>query len=249
MRWRRATQRAGFGHSGIIRRAPGSAIPGFGSIAHLAVGNGWKTTFVLVNTSNSAGDAHLRFYNDQGDPLALPWTMPQIGDTVAITTAWDRTVPAKSTLLIESTGPVGSPLLNGSAQFSTDGSITGFVIFRYAPNGQEAVVPLEDRTANAYVLAFDNTGGVATGVAVSNASPQPVTFPVTIRNEAGELVGSSTITLPANGHTSFVLSDRFVFSRNLRGTVEFGATTGKIAVIGIRTPPRLTFTTLPALAK
>jgi hypothetical protein len=33
------------------------------------------------------------------------------------------------------------------------------VIFRH--NGQEAVVLLESRNANAYVLAFDNTNGTA----------------------------------------------------------------------------------------
>ena len=31
------------------------------------------------------------------------------------------------------------------------------MIFRYNPNGQEAVVPLESRNASGYILAFDNT--------------------------------------------------------------------------------------------
>jgi hypothetical protein len=181
--------------------------------------------------------------------LALPLSFPQSGEENVTAAAWDHTVPGKATLLIESTGPPGSPLLSGSAQFSTEGTVTGFVILRYTPNGQEAVVPMENRTANAYVLAFDNTGGIVTSVAVSNASPQSVTVPVTVRNEAGDTVGTSTIVLPANGHLAFLLGDRYPFVRNLRGTVEFGATTGKIGVAGIRTPPALTFTTLPALAR
>lgn len=111
------------------------------------------------------------------------------------------------------------------------------------------MVPLEDRTANAFLLAFDNTGGIVTGVAVSNASPQPVTTPVTIRNQSGVQVAVTSLTLPANGHTAFLLADKYPVAAGMRGTVEFGATTGKISVIGIRTPPRLTFTTLPAIAK
>ena len=44
------------------------------------------------------------------------------------------------------------------------------MIFRYNPNGQEAVVPLERRNANAYLLAFDNTRGTATGIAINSVS-------------------------------------------------------------------------------
>ena len=32
-----------------------------GSIAHIATGNGWQTTFVLVNTGTSAAPFHLTF--------------------------------------------------------------------------------------------------------------------------------------------------------------------------------------------
>ena len=43
------------------------------------------------------------------------------------------------------------------------------MIFRTI-NGQEAVVPLESRNASAYILAFDNTNGTATGIAVNSVS-------------------------------------------------------------------------------
>ena len=78
----------------------------------------------------------------------------------------------------------GAPqLLTGSAQLSTTGNVSGFVIFRH--NDQEAVVPLESRNANAYVLAFDNTNGIPTGIAVSNASAQAASIPVTVRDDTG----------------------------------------------------------------
>ena len=128
-----------------------------GSISHIASGQGWKTTFVLVNAGASSAQAHLKFFANNGTPLSLPLSFPQSGGgTSAVASALDRTLAAGATLAIESTGLDTDPLLTGSAQLTTDGGISGFVIFRYT-NGEEAVVPLENRTANAYLLAFDNT--------------------------------------------------------------------------------------------
>ena len=47
---------------------------GGGSIAHVASGgDGWQTTFVLVNTGTSAAQMTLSFFNDvTGAPLSLP---------------------------------------------------------------------------------------------------------------------------------------------------------------------------------
>ncbi len=40
--------------------------PGGGSIAHIATGNGWQTTFVLVNAGASAAAIHLNFFAAEG---------------------------------------------------------------------------------------------------------------------------------------------------------------------------------------
>ena len=223
-----------------------------GSIAHLAVANGWKTTCVLVNTGASAAQAHLKFFDGQGSPLLLPLSFPQTGGgTSTVDSAVNRTLAAGAMLLVESTGALTDALLTGSAQLTTDGNVSGFVIFRYQPNGQEAAVPLESRGASAYLLAFDNTDGTATGVAVNNASVQQVNIPVVIRDDTGLQIGSDSITLPANGHSAFTLgSDKYPATVNIRGTLEFDAPAGaQIGVLGIRIPQAHTFTTLPALAK
>ena len=70
------------------------------------------------------------------------------------------------------------------------------MIFRYNPNGQEAVVPLESRNANAYILAFDNTAGTATGVAINSVSSQAVKVPVVIRDDTGTQIVNDTLTWP-----------------------------------------------------
>jgi len=245
---------------GVRTTPPGTvtSVPAFanvgtggGAFAHIAVANGWKTSFVLVNTGVSAAQAHLKFFDDGGNPLVLPLSSPQSGGGVSTTApSVDGTINAGATLVVESTGPDENPLQTGSAQLTTDGNISGFAIFRYELTGQEAVVPLESRNASAYILAFDNTGGTATGVAISSSSQQTVNVPVVIRDDSGTQIGNGGIPLAANGHSAFVLASQFPATAGKRGTLEFAAPGGaQISVVGIRTPPAGTFTTLPALTR
>ena len=224
---------------------------GGGSIAHLASGDGWQTTFVLVNTGTSAAPLTLSFFNDvTGDPLSLPLSYPQFGGgTTTFTSTILKTLAAGATLEIASSE--ATQLLTGSAQLVTTGHVGGFVIFRH--NNQEAVVPLENRNAGAYVIAFDNTGGTATGIAVNAVSEGQVNIPVTVRDDTGAPIASDTLTLAANGHQAFTLAtQKYPATANIRGTIEFDAPTGaQIGALGIRMPAgdAHTYTTLPALAK
>jgi streptogramin lyase len=219
-----------------------------GELPHIASGNGWQTTFVLFN-NGSATAPKLNFFDDNGNPLALPLTFPQTGATVNASSV-SQSIPPNGTLWIQSGGDLGTALLTGSAQLTNAGSVGGFAIFRYNPNGQEAVVPLESRNPNSYLIAFDNTNGTATGIALSVSSTQAVSVPYVIRDDTGAQIGAGTIPLAANGHTSFMLASQLPPTAGIRGTVEFDALVGtQISVLGIRSPPALTFTTLPALAQ
>jgi hypothetical protein len=221
-----------------------------GAIAHLAGNDGWQTTFVLVNTDQEAPrTATLSFYDDNGNPLLLPLTFPQGTIPPQGASTLTETIPANASLWVQSTGIPIAPLQTGSAQLTTNGEISGFVIFRYNTNGQEAVVPLESRNASSYLIAFDNTQGTATGIAISNASGQSINVPMILRDSNGNTLAAGSIPLNANGHTSFVLSAQFPQTAGVLGTAEFDAPVGAtISVLGIRSPPALTFTTLPPLA-
>ncbi|HSR06562.1 MAG TPA: BACON domain-containing protein, partial [Bryobacteraceae bacterium] len=222
-----------------------------GSIAHIAVSNGWQTTFVLVNAGATRSSATLKFFDDGGNPLRLSVSYPQLGGNATTGSSVNPSVGAGAMLMIVANGPLADPVQIGSAQLTTSGDISGFVIFRYNPNGQEAVVPLENRKANAYVLAFDNTNRTATGVAINNISAQAVNIPVIVRDDTGAQIAIDTIPLAANGHLAFTLAtDKYPAAANIRGTVEFVAPAGaQIGALGIRIPVAHTFTTLPALAK
>jgi hypothetical protein len=225
---------------------------GGGSFAHLASGgDGWQTTFVLVNTGTTAAPATLKFFNDQtGAPLSLPLAFPQTGGgTTMAVPSYTAQLAAGATLVIVSSG--APQLLTGSAQLSTTGNVSGFVIFRH--NDQEAVVPMESRNANAYIVAFDNTNGTFTGIAVNAVSTQQVNVPVVVRDDSGAQIATDTITLAANGHYAFTLvTDRYPGTKNIRGTIEFDKpANAQIGTLGIRIPAgaAYTYTTLPALAK
>lgn len=225
---------------------------GSGSIAHLATGNGWKTTFVLVNTGTSAAPVQLKFFADNGSPLALPVSYPQISSSTTTMTSVNQTVAAGATLLVESAAALSDPTPTiGSAQFTSTGSVSGFVIFRFDPTGQEAVVPFESRTASAYILAFDNTAGTATGVAINNGSSQAVNVPVVVRDENGAQIATETFGLAGNGNYAFTMvTDKYPGTAGIRGTIEFDTPPGgQIGALAFRFPAGHTFTTLPALAK
>ena len=223
-----------------------------GSIAHIATGNGWQTTFVLVNTGTSTAQVNLNFYADvTGAPLSIPLSFPQTGTGSTASTV-SRSLGAGASFLVQSAAPASNPTpTTGSAQLTTNGNVGGFVIFRYNPNGQEAVVPLESRTANGFVIAFDNTAGTATGIAINSVSSSAVSVPVVIRDDSGNQIGTDTLNLPANAHLAFTLvADKYPQTANIRGAIEFDTPPGgQIGALGIRIPVAHTFTTLPALAK
>ncbi len=225
---------------------------GGGSIAHFASGgDGWQTTFVLVNTGTTLAPATLSFFTDQtGIAQPLPLTFPQGNIAATSATSVTQTLAPGATLIIVSTG--APQLITGSAQLTSTGNVSGFVIFRH--NNQEAVVPLESRNASAYVLAFDNTNGTATGIAVNNVSTAAqVSIPVVVRDDAGNQIASDTLNIAANGHYAFTLGiDRYPMALTIRGTIEFDKPpNAQIGALGIRIPTGAahTFTTLPALAK
>jgi hypothetical protein len=218
-------------------------------MAQVASGGGWQTTFTLVNRGTASSQAQLSFFDNNGNALSLPLIFVQSGATTTASTL-SQTIAADATLVILTQGNNAGASVVGSAQLSATGNISGFAIFRYNPTGQEAVVPLETRDAGAYVLAFDNTNGLVTGLALANVSNQAANVPVVLRDDTGASLGTATINLAALGHTSFVLTDNYTFAAGKRGTVEFDAPAGtQISVLGLRATPTSAVTTIPVLAK
>ena len=100
----------------------------------------------------------------------------------------------------------------------------------------EAVVPLQQSSStDYYVLPFDNTGSLATGLAIANLSSKPVTVNVSVRNDAGFQIDNETIQLPAMGHKS-LLAPTYAKTAGIRGSIVFTPTPqsgGQISVLGL----------------
>ncbi len=231
--------------------APAGLISG-GSMAQVASGGGWKTTFTLVNNGATAAQFRLVLTSDSGTELTLPLSFPQTGIGPVLASTLERTLNPGATLIIECEGPVTQDTQQGAAQLLSNGAISGFAMFRQS-NGdaeQEAVVPLETRSASAYVLPFDNTTGIQTGVAVANLVAQAGASVVVIKDDAGSEVMSTTLNFVARGHTAFVLTSLYAPTTQRRGTIEFRPPTGgQISVLGLRFSPKGAVTTIPVLVK
>ena len=227
------------------------ALPFFGSMAQIASGGGWDTSVTLVNTSTNAVDARLEFLGNDGHGLTLPFTSAQSWLTgTVLGSTLGATIEPNALLSFDTTGPVSLDSQAGAVHLLSGGNVNGFAVFTYTPTGQAAVVPLETRSAPSYLLSFDNTGVLQTGLAISNLAPVGARVNVTIRDDSGARIGFSTIQLEANGHRSFMMNDAtygFPMAANKRGTIEFVVPEdGRIGVVGLRTNGAA-ITTLPVL--
>ena len=222
-----------------------------GSLAHMASGSGWETTFTLVNLGPSSASMSLNFFGDSGSALNLPFTFPQNSGTPLDASRVNQTIGSNALLLLDTNGPTSQALSVGWANLSSAGNVNAYEVFRYAPSGQEAVVPMETRNAGSYVLIFDNTSLVnvlGTGVAIANVAAQAASIPIIIRDDTGAQIATGSIPLAADGHTAFMLADQYPGTAGKRGTVEFVTPQGgQISVLGIRANGS-SFTTIPVIA-
>lgn len=216
-----------------------------GSFAHFASGAGWETIITLVNKGTANAQAQVNFYDESGNPSTVPLDFPQ-GSAAVNVSNYTQTIKPGATAVMESQG--GANLSVGSAQLLSDGKVSGFLIFRYLPSVQEAAVELQVQAAPTYTLPFDNTGGIATGVALSSTSAASTAVQVVVEDDKGTLVTSETVTLPARGHLSFVLGTRYTAAASIRGTIQFQPAAGsQIGVIGIRALSTGAYTTIPPI--
>ncbi len=220
-----------------------------GSMAHIAAGGGWQTTFTLINPGSSAVELELAFFDGNGNPLLLPLTYVQTNakTTVASVTT---TLAAGASLVLLSQGSSATTVTEGSAQLTINGAgnVNGFAIFAYNPTKQEAVVPIETRNPSAFILGFDNTNGLVTGVALANVAGTAAKVNMILRDDTGATVQTTAISLPARGHTSFLLASTYKSVIDKRGTVEFDTPAGgQITALGILATPSNAFTTIPVI--
>ena len=208
-------------------------------LPQFAFGGGWYSALYFSNVTGSAISFSVNFIDDNGQPLTVP--------SVAGTSA-QVNLAAYGTAMIEA--PNAGSLVQGYAAFNLPTGVFGYGVFRASVTGQpdqEAVVPLSNAWATSNTLTWDETN-LTTSVAIVNPSSTAATVSITVWDESGNTIGTSSLALAAYHKTATELRTLPGLSGMLgkRGSAQFTVTTGNVAVLGLRFGQ--SFTSIPTTA-
>ena len=185
---------------------------------HLAVGAGWQTTITYINYSSEEVSCRTEFLADQGTPLLVSFadrgTVPSRTDTL----------PPGGSVHEETNVALSAPLAPGWARAACSGPVKASLLFRRFEEG----VPVAEAGVNAATVpatrfvtfAEQGAGQPGTGVGYANPSDTEAAITFTVRDAAGQMLGSFDQNLPPNGHGA----------QNVEGLFDLAAFTGSLEV-------------------
>lgn len=180
--------------------------------SHFAVGGGWTTQVVLVNTSDRAINGSIQFFSPEGQTVTLTVDGQRANN-------FPYSVPARSARVLKTSGDdatvqTGSVRLTPAAD---NNAPVGLVVFSFRKEGvtvSEAGVPAV-RTGTVFRLfaeSFGNfnpmeVGSGQTGVAVANTSANSAVVNFELTTLSGSSTGmAGTLTVPGNGQRAMFIS-------------------------------------------
>lgn len=231
-----------------------SSLSRIGVLPHIAAGGGWDTQIYLTNSTSAPVSVALSLYADNGTALTLSITTSQQGSNQSLTTSALNAVISPNTTLSIDAGYPGATV-EGWADVHANGSVTGFAVFRYAPQGLtggpgiatpwEGTVPLQAQLSTSLMIVpFNNANGFATGIALGNLNTFAANFIATFFDHNGNALGAEQIiSLAGNGHTSFLLNSNYAFTANVSGIMKISGS--GLMGLGLRASPYGTLTSVP----
>lgn len=208
---------------------------------HVADGDGFRTTFFIVNTSDQRTSTRMEFFNAEGTGLALP--LGGVAQTV-------RTIeiPARGIATVTTDG-VSSAAQSGWARVVGSQHIDGFAIVQRRTGGQvsaEAAVPSSVAARHLVTYAV-NRGATESGIALSNPNPAAAIATITLRDASGAPLEAATLRIPALGYAAHLGKQLFPGAGDVEGTLEVETSGPPIAAVGLRydNPGGTVFTTVP----
>jgi hypothetical protein len=203
-------------------------------------GGGGKTSILLVNADVEPASYALRFWQDSGQPYPLALA----GEGVRSATA--DTIPAGGLRVIE-TQDASEDGSQGWGELESGRPVGGTVVFRRRGPGvpeSEAAIPVASPIGRRFSMAFDNTEGFITAMALVNPhASQSATIDVTLRDEDGAPLSTGRLALGPHEHTAFALPAQFAATGARRGVAEFSSTQD-LAALGLRFNPGGAFTSV-----
>jgi hypothetical protein len=208
-------------------------------LPQFAFGQGWYSALYFSNSNSSPVSVTVNFTGDGGTPL----TVPSLGGSSTVVN-----IAPNGTAVLEA--PNTSSFSEGYASISLPAGVTGNGIFRQSIAGradQEAVVPLSNANSTTSRLTWDEAGGAVTAVAIVNPSAVPTNVQITVWDNSGNTIGTSSVALQAKGKTAVTLDSLSGLSSmaGRKGSAQFTVSTGTVAVLGLRFSG-VAFTSIPA---
>jgi hypothetical protein len=222
------------------------------ALPQLAYGAGWQTQFVVANTGSAAAEVTLYYFDDNGNPLNVPFS----GVSSTSTTL---TIPANGMQIIEPDWQTSANTDGWAAVVYTATGIKVQGVFLWTnpgppvvysqgavpiidQSGAECVIPLPGSIT--YTLPFDETGTNFSGYGFANTTDSPVTMTLTFYDPNGNTLGTYSQQLAAFAHTSFLLSSTSLNLPQLAGKMGTMALSGQgVVQMGFRFTPNFAFTT------
>ncbi|MGC8884765.1 MAG: hypothetical protein ACP5UT_18230 [Bryobacteraceae bacterium] len=230
----------------------GALLPTAGGVlAHVAAGGPWRTRIVLFNGDPGVtAEGTLSFYRSTGEPLRL--TLFNGRKTVNASN-FGISLPPRNTMFLETVDLTAATEVGYAELQSKTGKLTGYGIFRAvlpgAPN-LEAVVPLEWGVSDEVLLAYDNTGGFVTSVAIANRWLfLPCEWRAEVYDEDGVFLASYHKMQPGGTHTAFETWREWPATAGRRGMVRLSrvGSSGAFAALALLFNPTGSLTTAPVI--
>ncbi|MBI5083212.1 MAG: hypothetical protein HZB13_01250 [Acidobacteria bacterium] len=187
----------------------------------------WYSAIYLHNTNAGGASVPINFYASDGTPLTVPG-LGGSSTTVSLT--------GKGSALVEA--PNVGPLTQGWAKLEVPEGVIGYGVFRQSIQGnndQEGTVSFSGVWSALNTIAFDDNG-FDTAAAILNQNTYDVPVTITARDDQGNTLGTLTLNVKAGSREAFVLKSKpeLTTMQGKRGSVDFAASVGSIAVLGLR---------------
>jgi len=205
-----------------------SSSPPTGTVVfpHFADGGGWSTSFLLVNTTDSAISGALQFADSSGQPLptlTLNYSLPAGAARQFSTGGSGTTVHAGSVTVV--------PAQNNATP-------AGSLVFTYrnaSVRVTEAGVPFTP-LGTAFRVYVEASDSIQSGIALANSSINPATVRIDLTNLSGASIAGTTVAIPPNAQVAKFLTDLPGFqtlSLPIQGLLRISSASS-IAVVGLR---------------
>ena len=212
------------------------------TIPQIADGASWQTTLVLTNTTASATSASLSFFQEVAGGATQSWTPPFL----EVNSTQNLALPAGGTLFLHTRG-MASTLTVGWGQLQPNPAVVAYAIYTLRVRGRQDqdVTSAAAPGATRFLVPFDNTNGFVTSIAIANPTNAGESISVGIETSSGTSSLPSPISLPALGHTAFILPTKFTGTTGQTGLIEFSSASDSFSVLALRTNPTGAFATSP----